>query len=250
MLTGTGTLLNVTTIVLGAGIGTALGDRLPMRTREVVTDGLGLVTLLLGALNAFAVRDQELAEAVGSSAPVLIVLGALLIGGVIGSLLDLESRLVGAGEVLRHVAARVLGHGGKSRERFVEGFVTASLVYCIGPLAILGALDDGLGRGIDSLAVKSSLDGFASVAFAASLGWGVAAAAVPVALLQGAFTVVGATVGDVVPDAQIAAMTATGGLLLVGVALRLLRIRDAPVADLLPALLVAPVLVELVSTFR
>ena len=128
--------------------------------------------------------------------------------------------------------------------------MTASLVYCIGPLAILGALDDGLGRGIESLAVKSSLDGVASIAFAASLGWGVAAAALPVAVLQGTFTVLGAVLGDVVPEADVAAMTATGGLLLVGVALRLLRVRDVPVADMLPALLVAPLLVEVVAAFR
>lgn len=250
MFSGTGTLLNVTTIIVGTAVGSALGGRLPDRTRHVVTDGLGLVTLLLGALNAMSIGDGALEDTVGGSAPLLIVLGAVLLGGVVGSLLDLESRLERLGELLRRAADRLPRSGGAGRERFVEGFVTASLVYCIGPLAVLGALDDGLGRGIESLAVKSSLDGVASVAFAASLGWGVAAAAIPVGLLQGAFTVLGATLGDVVPAGHIAAMTATGGLLLVGVGLRLLRIKDVPVADLLPALLMAPLLVELVAAFR
>jgi uncharacterized membrane protein YqgA involved in biofilm formation len=250
VIAGTGTLLNVTTILVGTAAGAALGDRLPRRTREVVTDGLGLVTLLLGGLNAVAVHDAALRADVGGSAPVLIVLGAVLLGGVAGSLLDLEGRLARAGEQLRRTLRRLAGSADPSRERFVEGFVTASLVYCIGPLAILGALDDGLGRGISSLAVKSSLDGVASVAFAASLGWGVACAALPVLVLQGGVTLLGATLGDVVPDSDVSAMTATGGLLLVGVALRLLRVRDVPVADLLPALVVAPVLVQVVAALR
>ena len=120
----------------------------------------------------------------------------------------------------------------------------------MGPLTILGALSDGLGRGIEQLALKSALDGFASVAFAASLGWGVAASVVTVAAVQGSFTVLGLVVGDVVPDAHVAALTATGGLLLADVALRLLRVRQVAVGDLLPALLVAPLLTELVARLR
>lgn len=248
---GSGTVLNVAAIVLGAFIGTRLGDRLPHRTRDVLTDGLGLVTLLLGGLNALSVRDAPLRASVGPSAPVLIVLGAILLGGLVGSLLGLEAALTGLGEKLRRrLVRRVDGETDGSRERFVQGFVTASLVFCVGPLAILGALDDGLGRGIDSLSVKSALDGIASLAFAASLGWGVAAAAIPVAVLQGGFTVLGATLGDVVPDAQLSAMTATGGLLLLGVGMRLLRVRDVAVADLLPSLLIAPLLVAIVAAFR
>ncbi|HLU95264.1 MAG TPA: DUF554 family protein, partial [Thermobifida alba] len=134
-------------------------------------------------------------------------------------------------------------------ERFVEGFVSSSLVFLVGPLAILGALSDGLGNGIDQLALKAALDGFASIAFAAALGAGVLASALPVLLYQGAFTLLGVALGSVLPDAHIAALTATGGLLLVGVALRLLRIRDLPVADLLPALFVAPVLTAVVAAF-
>jgi uncharacterized membrane protein YqgA involved in biofilm formation len=245
---GSGTALNVAAVLAGSSIGIVLRGRLPERTREVVTDGLGLVTLLVAALAAMDVRDHALARAVGSSAPTLIVLGSVLLGGLVGSLLGLESGLARLGEVVQRRFARP--GGGAERERFVEGFVLSSLVFCVGPLTILGSLSDGLGHGIDQLALKSTLDGFASVAFAASLGWGVAASALSVLVVQGALTGVGWAMGDVLPAAHIAALTATGGVLLVGVALRLLRVRQVPVADLLPALLVAPALTAVVHAIR
>jgi uncharacterized membrane protein YqgA involved in biofilm formation len=247
VLRGAGTLLNVATVLVGSGIGVLLGNRLPDRTRHVVTDGLGLVTLLVAATSAASVLDPTLTAEVGSSAPVLIVLGSVVLGGILGSLLRVEERLEGLGEAIRR---RVPRGGGEGRERFVEGFVAASLLFCVGPLTILGSLDDGLGRGIDKLALKATLDGFASVAFAASLGWGVAASALVVLVVQGSLTLLAAALGDLLPEAHIAALTATGGLLLVGVALRLLRIRSVPVGDLLPALVVAPLLAALVSTLR
>lgn len=254
MFTGAGTLLNAATVLAGSGIGLLLGHRLPQRTRDVVTDGLGLVTLLVAATSAAAVLDPELSDAVGSSAPVLIVLGAVLVGGIVGSLLRIEDRLEGVGVAVR---ARLTGRTAETGEdaaaaqhRFVEGFVTASLVFCVGPLTILGSLDDGLGEGIDKLALKATLDGFAAIAFAASLGWGVAASALTVLVVQGTLTVLAALLGDLLPDAELSALTATGGLLLVGVAMRLLRVRPVPVADLLPALVVAPMLVAAVAATR
>ncbi len=243
---GAGTALNVVTVLLGSALGVALGHRLPERTRSVVTDGLGLVTLLVAALSAAAVLDPVLATAVGEGAPVLVVLGSLLLGGVAGSLLRVEDRLEGLGAALQ---ARLAQDGG-DRSRFVEGFVTASLVFCVGPLTVLGSLSDGLGRGIDQLALKSTLDGVAAVAFAASLGWGVAASALVVLVVQGSLTAVGALVGGVVPEAAVSATTAVGGLLLVGVGLRLLAVRAVPVGDLLPALLVAPLLTQVVAALR
>ncbi|MFZ4497865.1 MAG: DUF554 family protein, partial [Candidatus Nanopelagicales bacterium] len=141
------------------------------------------------------------------------------------------------------------GDSDDKRKRFVEGFVDASLVFCIGPLAILGALNDGLGLGIEQLALKSTLDGFASLAFAASLGWGVALSALSVGIVQGAFTILGALVGSVLSAALIDAITATGGVLLIGVGLRLLKIKSVPVGDMLPALVVAPILAALVALF-
>jgi uncharacterized membrane protein YqgA involved in biofilm formation len=247
---GFGTLVNVATVLVGSSIGVLVGHRLPERTRDVVTDGLGLVTLLIALLSAFAVTDPVLAGEVGDSAPVLIVLAAVLVGGISGSLLRLEQRLESLGDLLRRRLTRAADEGSAERHRFVEGFVASSLVFCVGPLTILGSLQDGLGRGSDLLVLKAVLDGFASIAFAASLGWGVAASALVVLVVQGSLTALGAAVGTVLPEAHLLAVTATGGLLLAGVGLRLLRLRAVPVADLLPALVVAPLLVELVATMR
>lgn len=248
MIPGTGTAVNVATVLVGALLGRLLGDRLPVRTRDLVTDGLGLVTLLIAGTSAMAVLDDDLAAAVGDSAPMLIVLGAVLVGGVIGSLLRLEQRVEALGGVLQR---RLSGATGSAdRQRFIEGFVVSSLIFCTGPLTILGSLNDGLGNGTEQLFLKATLDGFAAIAFAASFGWGVAASVVTIVAVQGSLTVAGVLLGDVLPDAHLAAITATGGLLLVGVALRLLKLREIAVADLLPALLVAPGLVALVSALR
>lgn len=243
MIPGLATLVNVATVLAGAVVGVALGNRLPTRTRDVVTDALGLVTLLIAATSALAVLSPDLTDEVGDSAPMLIVLGSLLVGGIAGSLLRLESRIESLGGWLQR---RLSGAtGSRERARFVEGFVISSLVFCSGPLTILGSLNDGLGNGPDQILLKSALDGFAAIAFAASFGWGVAASVVTIVAVQGSLTLAGVALGDVLPDAHLAAITAAGGLLLVGVALRLLRIREIPVADLLPALAVAPVLVEI-----
>jgi uncharacterized protein len=248
VIPGIGTLVNVATVLLGASIGVLAGHRLPERTRDVVTDALGLVTLLIAATSAVAVGAPALTSYVGSSAPMLIVLGAMVIGGIFGSLLRLEARVEGLGGWLQ---SRLAGETGSvERHRFIEGFVVSSLVFCMGPLTILGSLNDGLGQGADQLYLKSALDGFAAIAFAASFGWGVAASALTVLVVQGGLTVVGLLLGDVLPAANVAALTAVGGLLLVGVALRLLRIREIPVADLLPALIVAPVLTQLAASIH
>lgn len=248
LFTGTGTLVNVVTVLLGCSLGVLLGNRLPLRTRDLVTDGLGLVTLLIAATSAMAVLSPALAAEVGDAAPMLIVLGAVLVGGITGSLLGLETGVERLGGWLQ---ARLVGSSGSAdRARFVEGFVIASLVFCTGPLTILGALNDGLGNGADQLLLKSALDGFAAIAFAAAFGWGVAASVVTVLTVQGTLTVLGVVLGDVLPEAHLAAVTATGGVLLVGVAMRLLRLREIAVADLLPALVVAPVLVSLVAALR
>ncbi|CAB4707588.1 unannotated protein [freshwater metagenome] len=237
-------------ILIGSGLGVLIGHRLPQRTRDTVTDALGLVTLVIGALSIVALTSTAFSDSVGTAAPLLIVLGALLIGGIIGSLLQIELRLEQAGSWLqRKLIRKSSGDSDDKRKRFVEGFVDASLVFCIGPLAILGALNDGLGLGIEQLALKSTLDGFASLAFAASLGWGVALSALSVGIVQGAFTIVGALVGSVLSAALIDAITATGGVLLIGVGLRLLKIKSVPVGDMLPALVVAPLLAAFVALF-
>ncbi len=248
MFRGIGTVVNMATVLVGSGIGVLLGNRLPQRTREVVTDGLGLVVLLVAGLSVISVTDSRLTRAVGGSAPVLIVLGAVLIGGISGSLLQIEARLEGFGGWLQWRLAS--SSGSEQRQRFIEGFVSASLLFCVGPLTILGSLSDGLGDGADQLFLKATLDGFAAIAFASSFGWGVAASVIVIGVVQGSLTIVGALVGQLLPEPELLAITATGGILLVGVALRLLRIREIPVGDLLPALLVAPLLTEIVASLR
>ncbi|MGE9807706.1 MULTISPECIES: DUF554 domain-containing protein [unclassified Janibacter] len=249
--TGAGTVLNVVTVIIGSLLGMAFGHRLPDRTRSVVTDALGLSTLLMAGLSALAVTDTALTDAVGSGA-VLIVLGSVIIGGISGSLLRIEPRLESlAGSLQRRLArGRVPADGSgdhhAARERFVEGWLTATLLFCVGPLTVLGSLSDGLGTGIEQLTLKSVLDGFAAIAFAASFGVGVLLSALSVGVVQGALTLLGVALGSFLPAAHISALTATGGLLLVGISFRLLRIRDVPVGDLLPALLVAPLLTQLV----
>jgi uncharacterized membrane protein YqgA involved in biofilm formation len=252
VLPGIGTAVNALTVLAGTSVGTLVGHRLPERTRRVVTDGLGLVTLLIAGTSAAHVTDRVLSDAVGSSAPMLIVLGAVLIGGIAGSLLRIEDRLEGFGGLLQRAAVRRFGAGGGSeaRERFIQGFVVSSLVFCVGPLTILGSINEGLGNGADQLLLKSALDGFASIAFAASFGWGVAASVLALVVIQGGLTALGAGLGSFVPAAHLSALTATGGLLLVGVAFRLLDLKQIKVADLLPALLVAPLLTALVVQLR
>jgi len=246
---GLGTLINIGTIVAGSAIGVAIGSKLPERTNRVVTDALGLITLVMGGLNLAALGDAELVAAVGPAAPFLIIVGALLIGSIIGSLVGIESRLESFGSFLHAKVGATSGSAANSaRERFIQGFVDASLIFAIGPLAILGAFSDGMGLGIDQLVLKSILDGFASIAFAASLGWGVAFAALPVGIWQGVLTLAAFALGSVLPGASIATLTATGGVLLLGVGLRLLNIRAVSVADMLPALVVAPILTSIVAS--
>jgi uncharacterized membrane protein YqgA involved in biofilm formation len=199
---------------------------------------------VLGGLNVISLLDNEFVSAVSPGVPLLIVIGAILIGGIIGSALKIEQRLENFGSFLQKRFAR---KGSKdSKEKFITGFVNASLVFTIGPLAILGALSDGLGQGIEQLATKSILDGFASLAFAASLGWGVALSAIPVGIWQGLLTVLAFAVGSVVSAPVISALTATGGVLLLGVGLRLLQLRQVAVGNMLPALIVAPILTILI----
>jgi uncharacterized protein len=250
---GIGTVVNVATVLLGTVIGVLVGHRLAPRTRDVVTDGLGLVTLLIAAVSAASITDAAWSEAVGDSAPMLIVLGSLLLGGIVGSILGIEDGLERFGAWLQHRLTSRAGGGREDsadRQRFIEGFVSSSLVFCVGPLTVLGSINDGLGNGADQLFLKAALDGFAAIAFAASLGWGVGASAIAILVVQGSLTVLGAVLGDVLPDAHLAALTTTGGLMLVGVALRLLRIKQLPVGDLLPALVIAPLLTSAVIAFR
>lgn len=238
-----GTLINVLAIVLGSAIGVLLGNRLPEKMSRTLTDAMGLIVLVIGAMNLAELNDEAFASATGIFPTILVVLAALILGGVTGSLLKIEEKLEQFGVWLQ---AKTKGKGDK--DLFIQGFVNAALLFTIGPMAILGALQDGLGQGFDILALKSTLDGFTSVAFSATMGWGVAFSAIPVGLWQGVLTILSASVGDVLSQAAVASITATGGILLLGTGLRVTQIRMVSVADLLPALVFAPVLTLVLAT--
>ena len=230
-------------ILAGAALGVLLGNRLPEKMSRTLTDAMGLIVLVIGALNLAELSDEAFADATGVYPTILVVLAALILGGVIGSLLKIEEQLERFGVWLQ---AKSKGTGDK--DQFIQGFVNSALLFTIGPMAVLGALQDGLGEGFEILALKSTLDGLTSVAFAATMGWGVAFSAIPVGLWQALLTILSASAGDVLSQAAVASITATGGILLLGTGLRVLQIRMVSVADLLPALVLAPVITVLLAT--
>jgi len=244
MFVGVGTLVNVVAILIGSSIGIAAGSRITKKSQSLITDVLGLITAL-GAASALApLWSANFESSLPKGSSLLVILAAMLLGGLIGSALSLENRLDAFGENLRRRFRAA------EESPFVEGFVSASLLFVIGPLAILGSVSDGMSQGIDQLVLKSSLDFFAAMAFASTLGWGVAASAIPVAIYQGFWTLIGLGLGSVLSQYQIDAMTICGGLMLVGIALRLLDIKKIPVANLLPALVIAPALATLLHQFK
>ena len=226
----TGTLINTITVLLGGTLGSLLGDRLPDRVRLIVIQGVGLVTLVVGT---------DMALGTGN---ILIVLGSILMGGILGEWWRLEDRLDSAGQWLEERAARVPF---LTRGDFTRGFVTASLVFCVGPMTILGSIQDGLTGDYHLLAIKSVLDGFAGLAFAATMGMGVTFAAVSVLLYQGALTLGASLFQEILTEAIVTEMTATGGVIILGIGLMLLEIKRVKVANFLPALAIAPLLVTL-----
>ncbi|ASY23867.1 DUF554 domain-containing protein [Candidatus Nanopelagicus abundans] len=234
MFAGAGTVLNILTIVIGGALGVFIGAKISEKLRNLVTDVLGCVTIISAADALSAYWDVELQESMPKGWVILVVIFSLLVGALIGSALAIEDRLEFLGNKLK---SRFSKNGSSY---FVEGFVSASLIFAIGPLAILGSISDGMGTGIDQLVLKSTLDGFAALAFAASLGWGVALSALPVGIYQFAWTAVGLFLGAILTNYQVAAMTAVGGILLIGISLRLLRIKQIAVGNLLPALALAP----------
>jgi len=243
MFVGFGTVVNICTIIGGAALGVLIGGRMSSRTRVLITEVLGLITIL-GAVSALApMWTDRYVNSLPKGWTLLAILGSLLIGGLIGSALSLETRLDSLGEKLR------IRFGAHEESSFIEGFVSASLLFAIGPLAILGSISDGMSTGTDQLLLKSSLDFFAAMAFSASLGWGVAASVIPVGIYQGAWTLVGLGLGNILEGYQIDAMTIVGGLMLICIGMRLLKIKDIAVGNLLPALFIAPVFVLALHTF-
>jgi uncharacterized membrane protein YqgA involved in biofilm formation len=229
----TGTFINVGTVLLGSLVGTVLGHRLPDRHQQRVLAGLGLVTLVLGVDDALAWRDTN----------PLYVIGGVLLGGLIGEALRIEDRLAALGARLQRRFA------GPGHSTLAEGFFTASLLFCVGPLAVLGSIQDGLSGDYETLATKALLDGFAAIALAATLGFGVGFSAISVLIYQGAITLAAGLFEHVLAEGTeaLAALTSAGGVLIIGISLKLLAVKDVRVGNFLPALVVAPCLVGIVS---
>jgi len=231
----TGTFINVGTVLLGTLIGTVVGSRLPGSLQERVMAGLGLVTLVIGVDLALAWRDTN----------PLYVLGGVLLGGLVGEAIGIESWLTRLGDRLQRAVSR----GGHSTVS--EAFVTASLLFCVGPLTVVGSIQNGLTGDYQALATKAMLDGFASIAIASTLGWGVALAAITVLVVQGGISLAAGLFDTVLPQGSeaLAALTSAGGVLIIGISLKLLALKDVKVGNFLPALVIAPALVGLVSLF-
>jgi uncharacterized protein len=225
----TGTIINIIAVLLGGGLGTLLGDRLPQRMRETVMHGIGLVTLVVGIHLTFQTQN------------ILIVMGSVLVGALLGEWWQISAGLERASEWLRQRVARRLSD--RSLAHFTEGFVTASLVFCVGPMTILGAIQDGLTGDFSLLAIKSVLDGFAALAFASTLGIGVVFSILTLLIYQGGIALLAGLAEQVLTAPMIAEMSAAGGVLILAIGLLLLDLKRIRVANLLPALLIAPLIV-------
>jgi uncharacterized membrane protein YqgA involved in biofilm formation len=235
----TGTFINIAAILIGSGVGMLFGSRLPEKLKHTVISGLGLFTFALGV--------QMFLETQNS----LIVLGSLVVGALLGEWWRIEERLQHLGAWLEAHFNRA-GRGdasGVNQERFIRGFLTASLVFLVGPMSILGAIQDGLSGNYQLLAVKSMLDGFAALAFASSLGVGVAFSVIPTLIYQGGISLLAAQVQAVTTPEMMTEMTATGGVILLSIAVSgLLELRKIRTGSFLPALVVAPLVVALIAS--
>jgi uncharacterized membrane protein YqgA involved in biofilm formation len=237
----TGTLLNAVAIVLGTTVGLLAASRMPPRIQGSLMTGIGFFVAVLAVSMGLHIFDDP-ASRVGDS---LAVLAGLLLGAVTGELLGIHDRLEALGAWFQRRLAR-----DAQPSRIAEAFVTASLVFCVGPLTILGSLDNGLRGDATLLATKSLLDGVASVAFAAALGPGVYLAAITVLVIQGAIAAAAFLLRDVLDARTVLAVTAVGGMILLGIALRLLDLKAVRVANFLPGLAFAPLLIHLADWIR
>ncbi len=262
----TGTIINVITVMIGTALGVALGNRLPERVRETVLAGLGITTIGYAILNIIdAMSNQQ-------NVPLkfIVVMLALLFGGIAGELLDLDGALHRFGALLERRFNRSAGDH-DSTAHFIRGFITASLVFCIGPMTVLGSIQDGLTGDYGLLGIKSTLDGFAALAFAASLGIGVGFSVITILVLQGGIALLaedqraawraeqppvaplqaaaGLLQGVFTPP-MLAVLSATGALLIIGIGLTLLDLKKIRLANFLPALLLGPVFVVILAALN
>ena len=236
----TGTLINVATILMGGTLGLIFGARVPERLKATVIAGMGLFTGAIG-IQMFLKTENS-----------LVVLGALLIGALLGEWWRIEDGLQSLGQILEARFARGTADTNDeiTSNKFVRGFLTASLLFCVGPLAILGSIQDGLTGNYNLLAVKSVLDGFASLAFASTLGVGVLFSALMILVYQGGISLLAAQLNAIVTQSMMNEMTAAGGVILMGLAISsLLEIKKIRAGNFLPALVIAPLIVWILSLF-
>lgn len=230
----TGTLINIGAILAGSLVGILLGSKLPEKLRQTVLYAMGFFIMALG-FQMFLKTSNS-----------LIVLGSILIGVILGEWWHIEEWVEKFGV---WIETKILGKNKvEGQSQFVQGFLTTSLLYCVGPMAILGAIQDGMTGDYSILAVKATLDGFSAVAFTSALGIGVPFSSIPLLFYQGGISLVAGWLQPFVTNAMMAEMTATGGILLIGLAFSsILKIRRVRVGNFLPALIIAPVLVGLLT---
>src|SRR5215216_246108 len=232
----TGTVLNIATVILGGMIGLLFGARIPDKLKETVIAGMVLFVVAMG-LQMFLKTENA-----------LIVLGAIVLGTLLGEWWRIEDGLHKFGEFLEQKFSREEDDGSN---KFVRGFLTASLLFCVGPMTILGSIQDGLTGDYNLLAVKSVLDGFASMAFASTLGVGVMFSAIIILVYQGSLSFLAAQLNTIVTASMMNELTATGGVILVGLAISsLLEIKKIRVGNMLPGLVVAPLIVWILSLIQ
>ncbi len=230
-----GTVINIAAVVVGSMIGLIFGARIPTKLKETVIAGMGLFVVAMG-LQMFLKTENA-----------LIVLGAIVLGTLLGEWWRIEDGLHRLGEILEQRFSREEDDGSN---KFVRGFLTASLLFCVGPIAILGSIQDGLTGNYDLLAVKSVLDGFASIAFASTLGIGVAFSSLILLVYQGGISLLAGQLNAIVNASMMNELTAAGGVLLMGVGIsNLLEIKKIRVGNMLPALLIAPLIVWVLGQF-
>ncbi len=227
-----GTILNCIAIIFGCVLGLILKDRFPNRISNILIQGIGLISLTLGIQMAIKAND------------VLMIILSLVMGGIIGETVDIEKRLDNIGVKIKSIFKHV-----KGKENFTEGFITTSLLYCVGSMAVMGAIEEGISGNPHILIAKSALDGISSIIFSASLGIGVLFSTIPVFLYQGAITKIAHLVKNWVTTDIITEMTAVGGILIIGLSLDILEIKKIKIANLLPSLLIIIILITLKNKY-
>lgn len=228
---GLGTIINTVTVIAGGGLGLLIGNRIPERIRIIIVQVIGMVTLVIGLRDAMNTEN------------IVFPLLGMTIGAILGELLKIEDRLLSVGDILRRRFAKDSADG-----KFVTGFVTATLLFCVGPLTILGAIEDASGKTPQLYIIKGTLDGFMMIIFSALYGVGAIFSALSVFVVQGSLTIFGTTLDSLLDDRMRLELFSAGGLAVIAIGLNLLEIKKIRLGSLLPGLVVTPILVSIFAT--